>query len=82
MGQIMRSSFGPEKLLLASKKPRIKELLAKAETMTEDEIKKLSEKPDIIKGLLNIHKNRNQEDALIRATAIADAMMAKYNTKL
>lgn len=46
--------YGPDALLLASKKPRIIELLARAEQMTVDEIRRLDEKPDVIKGLLTI----------------------------
>ena len=47
--------YGPDTLLLASKKPRIQELVAKSKTMTEAEIKSLSEKPDVIRGLLLIN---------------------------
>jgi hypothetical protein len=73
----MRSELhGPEKLLLASKKPRIQELIKLAETMTEEEIKNLPEKPDTIRGLLNIRREREQGAALLRAEAIADAMIA------
>lgn len=50
----MRSMYGPGTLLLASKKPRIKELIAKIQFMSLDEIKLLNEKPDIIRGLLHI----------------------------
>jgi hypothetical protein len=78
----MRSSYGPEKLLLASKKPHIIELVARAKTMTADEIKALPEKPDIIKGLLNINKNVDNAAAQQRAEAIADAMMAASGINL
>jgi hypothetical protein len=50
----MRSRYGPETILLASKKPRIKELIEKSKNLTEDEIKSLNEKPDVIRGLLLI----------------------------
>jgi len=72
----MRSSYGPEKLLLASKKPQIIDLIAKSILMTEDDIRALQEKPDVIKGLLNIRRQHYQMDAQLRAEAIADAMMA------
>lgn len=72
----MRSQFGPERLLLASKKPHIQELVSRVKTMSEDEIKSLQEKPDTIKGLLNIKKMHSQADSLKRAKAIADLMIA------
>lgn len=72
----MRSQFGPERLLLASKKPHIKELVARAPNMSEDDIRALPEKPDVVKGLLNIKKFKDQADALSRAELIADMMMA------
>lgn len=50
----MRSMYGPDQLLLASKKPRIKELIELSVMMTPDEIKLLNEKPDVIRGLLLI----------------------------
>jgi|APFre7841882654_1041346.scaffolds.fasta_scaffold1185422_1 hypothetical protein len=71
----MRSQYGPETLLLSSKKPHIQDLLKRAENMTVEEIQNLSEKPDIIKGLLNIRRMREQDAAALRAEAIADAMM-------
>lgn len=78
----MRSQFGPERFLLASKKPHIQELVKRSETMTEEEIQNLSEKPDIIRGLLNIHRAKEQADAAHRAVAIADAMIAASNKNL
>lgn len=71
----MRSAYGPEKLLLASKKPKIVDLVKRAALMTKEEISTLNEKPDIIKGLLNIKSSIEQEEALKRAEAIADAMI-------
>ena len=48
----MRSTLhGPEAFLLKSKKPHIQALVAAAATMTDDEIRALPEKPDVIKGL-------------------------------
>lgn len=72
----MRSQYGPETLLLASKKPHIKNLLTQLPNLTEEQIKSLKEKPDIIKGLLNIKKTQNNADALKRAELIADMMIA------
>lgn len=71
----MRSQFGPERLLRASKKPHLQELVRKAPAMTEDEIRALPEKPDTIRGLLNIKREGDQAAAFERATRIADAMM-------
>ena len=78
----MRSQFGPEKLLLASKKPYIQALIKRAASMTEEEIKNLPEKPDTIKGLLNIRREQQQGAALARAEAIADAMIAATQKNL
>lgn len=72
----MRSQYGPETLLLASKKPHIKNLLAQLPNLTEDQVKSLPEKPDVIKGLLNIKKTQDNGQALKRAELIADMMMA------
>jgi hypothetical protein len=72
---------GPEAYLLKSKKPHIQDLVKRAETMSEDDIKGLSEKPDVIKGLLNIKKKSSNTDALKRAEMIADMMMAAQLTR-
>lgn len=72
----MRSEYGPEKFLLASKKPHILNLVKRVDHLSEEQIKSLPEKPDIIKGLLNIKKTQNDTEALKRAEAIADMMMA------
>jgi hypothetical protein len=74
----MRSQFGPEQFLLASKKPHIIELVKNCVNMTETEIDALPEKPDVRRGLKNIKKNKDTHDATIRAEKIADAMM-EYN---
>jgi len=79
VGKIMRSSYGPETLLLASKKPRIKELVSRVSDLTEDEIRQLAEKPDTIKGLLNIKKGYSNKESLARAELLAD-MMIKAST--
>jgi hypothetical protein len=72
----MRSSYGPETLLLASKKPRIIELIAKSKSISIEEIQSLDEKPDIIKGLIAIKKLEDQKISEINAEMIADMMVA------
>jgi hypothetical protein len=74
----MRSQFGPERFLLASKKPHVRELVARVPGMTEDEIRALPERPDTIKGLLNLKRQGDQAEALERATRIADMMMLRH----
>lgn len=75
----MRSSYGPERLLLASKKPHIIELIAKSKSMSIEEIRALNEKPDTIKGLLAIRKAEDQKTSATNAEMIADMMMAYNN---
>ena len=76
----MRSTLhGPEVYLLKSKKPHIQELVKRVETMTEEEINSLPEKPDIIKGLLNLRKKANQDNSAAIAEILADMMQATYN---
>lgn len=76
----MRSTYGPEKLLLASKKPHIIELIIKSKTMSIEEIQALDEKPDTIKGLLAIRKTENQKISAVNAEMIADMMVsANFN---
>jgi len=73
----MRSTLhGPDTYLLKSKKPYIISLVEQAKSMTEDQIKLLNERPDVIKGLLLIRQKEMQADALIRANTIADMMIA------
>lgn len=74
----MRSSYGPETLLRASKKPHIQQLVANCINMTEQEIDELDEKPDVKKGLRNILREHQQGLAAIRAEAIADLMQQAY----
>lgn len=50
----MRSIYGPGRLLLASKKPRIQQLIKDADNLSVDQIKQLKEKPDVIRGLIEI----------------------------
>lgn len=76
----MRSAIhGPGIYLLKSKKPHVMELIARAKTMTDDEIRALSEKPDVIKGLLDIRKMADQSRAASVAERLADMMQAAYN---
>lgn len=76
----MRSALhGPEAYLLKSKKPHIQELVERAKTMTIEEIQALPEKPDVIKGLLNIHKKANQDKSAAMAEILADMMQSAYN---
>jgi hypothetical protein len=73
--------YGPEAYLLKSKKPHILALVERCKTMTEDEIRALLEKPDVIKGLLNIRKSMDQARAASVAERLADMMMAAHNQK-
>lgn len=74
----MRSMYGPDVLLLTSKKPRIKELIERSKSMTEDEIKALPEKPDIIRGLLLIKHLGDQQQKQLLADKIANAMQKEH----
>jgi hypothetical protein len=71
--------YGPDTLLLASKKPRIIELVAKIDSMTIDEIKLLPEKPDIIKGLLLIKEFGKTGPKLTVPEKIANRMQRLNN---
>lgn len=77
----MRSAYGPEKFLLASKKSKIIDLVKRATLMTNEEISNLNEKPDVIKGLLNIKAGAENKEAMARAEAIADAMIEVMNRR-
>jgi len=70
----MRSIYGPDTLLLASKKPRVKELIEKSRYMSEDEILSLPEKPDVIRGLLLIRQFGSNFKKGTIAEKIADKM--------
>ena len=77
----MRSTIhGPEAFLLKSKKPHIQALVANVESMTNEQIERLNEKPDIIKGLLNIKRIKEQESAAKRAEILADLMIQKHHS--
>jgi len=76
----MRSSlYGPDQLLLASKKPRIIELVKNSRTMTVDEIKALPEKADTISGLLLIKEFGDGKASI--AEKIADLMQQRNSNK-
>jgi hypothetical protein len=66
--------YGPDAILLASKKPRIKELVEKSKYLTNDEIKSLDEKPDVIRGLLLIKEFGYQSSKLTIPEKIANRM--------
>ena len=69
----MRSHrLGPDAFLLASKKPRIIDLVARCHLMSVDEIRGLPEKPDTIRGLLLIKELGTSK--LPVAEKIANAM--------
>ncbi len=75
----MRSAiYGPDVLLLANKKPRIKELIERSRSMTVDEIKALPEKPDVIRGLLLINQFSDQQEKSSIAEKIAGAMQRSH----
>jgi len=79
----MRSMLhGPGEFLLRSKKPRIQALVARCHEMTEQDIENLGEKPDIIRGLLEIRKRRDQAESASRAEILADMMIAKHHPEL
>lgn len=70
--------YGPDQLLLASKKPRIQDLIRKSKSMNEDEIRSLPEKPDVIRGLLLINLfGENQKKATL-AEKVADLMQCHH----
>lgn len=78
----MRSQWGPERLLLASKKPHIQQLVAQCESWTLEDVDALSVKPDIKKGLRALVQTRLHGDAWQRAERLADLMMEKTGTKI
>ena len=62
----MRSSlYGPEQLLLVSKKPHIQDLVRRCMDMSEEEIQSLPERNDIKQGLINIKRFGTKKDTLI-----------------
>ena len=73
----MRSQWGPERLLLASKKPHIQQLVAQCNTWTLQDVDALEVKPDIKKGLRAIVQSRLHGEAWQRAEKLADLMMQK-----
>jgi hypothetical protein len=73
----MRSQWGPERLLLASKKPHIQQLVAQCNTWTLQDVDALEVKPDIKKGLRAIVQSRLHGEAWKRAEKLADLMMQK-----
>ena len=78
----MRSQWGPERLLLASKKPHIQQLVAQCNTWTLQDVDALTVKPDIKKGLRAIVQSRLHGEAWQRAEKLADLMMQNTGTKI
>ena len=79
----MRSTLhGPEAFLLKSKKPHVQALVARAHSMSLEEIDALPEKPDVKLGLKNIKKQGDQAQSASRAELLADMMIAKYHPEL
>lgn len=75
----MRSTLhGPETFLLKSRKPHIVALVERCKTLSEEEIRALPEKPDIIKGLLGIRRLADQQRAASLAERLADMMVARH----
>lgn len=70
--------YGPAELLLASKKPRIKELVNRSKSMTEEEIKALPEKPDVIRGLLLINLFGEDQKKATVAEKVANLMQKNH----
>lgn len=68
--------YGPGRLLLVSKKPNIQKLIKDIETMSVDDIKKLNEKPNVIKGLIEIKELGTDKGT--NAELIATAMQKHY----
>lgn len=79
----MRSTLhGPGEFLLKSKKPRIQALVARCNEMSVQDIEKLDEKPDIIRGLLEIKKRKSQAESAKLAELLADMMTSKNHPNL
>ena len=71
----------PHALLLASKKPHHKQLLAQLDSLDEESIKQLNTNLWVIKGLLAEKQIRENGNAEVRAVLIAEAMIAAYRDK-
>lgn len=76
----MRSMYGPDQLLLVSKKPRIIALVESSKSMSVDEIKSLDEKPDVIRGLLLIKDLGTSKGTA--AEKVAEKMIELHGIKL
>lgn len=70
--------YGPDALLLASKKPRMRELVDRAAHMSVEQIRNLPEKPDVIRGLLLIREFGTNGGKLTVADKVANAMQTKH----
>lgn len=79
----MRSNIhGPGEFLLKSRKTHIQALIARCQEMSVQDIEKLNEKPDIIRGLIEIRKRREQAESASMAESLADMMTAKHHPNL
>lgn len=75
----MRSSYyGPDQLLLASKKPHIQQLVKQCVHMTDEEIVDLPEREDVRRGLLIIKHLGSSKLPIV--DKIADAMQPTSTT--
>jgi len=72
----MRSIYGPGRLLLASKKPKIQNLIKQIDSMSLNDIRALPEKPDTIRGLLEIKELGKNKGT--NAELIADKMQSLH----
>lgn len=71
--------YGPGRLLLASKKPKIQNLVKIIDTLTIEDIRNLPEKPDVIRGLIEIKELGREKGT--NAELIASAMQKSHNPK-
>lgn len=78
----MRSMYGPDTLLLASKKPRIQELVRLSRTLNEEQIRSLPEKPDVIRGLLLINLFGSDQSKSTLAEKIASRMQENHRADM
>ncbi len=72
----MRSDRNPYFFLKNSRDPKLQELFAQAETMTQGEINSLSIKPDWKKALLFLNSLGHQTKSATNAEVLADRMTA------
>ena len=76
----MRSIYGPGRLLLASKKPKIQQLIKQIDLLSIEEIQQLPEKPDVIKGLIEIKELGTEKGT--NAELIASLMQRSHKDNI